>query len=186
MSTARPSSSDAYRLGYRWTIEGPIHTVFHFVSDARTFKDWFFVFKDVQPDDPTGTLQVGSHVRCLVKAALPYALDWDITVAEMDIPNFIQTDCRVTLGGRFPLNGYVRYRFQQNGPLVTVINEQELSAERPLPQLLRPLAQRLFAFNHDRAMGQAEAPLQRVVRAAVERGRSGLTSEPYRTGTPEG
>jgi hypothetical protein len=169
VSKARAAARDAYRLGYRWKIEGPIDTVFQFVSDARTFKDWFFVFKEVRPDDPTGPLQVGSHVRCLVKATLPYGLDWDITVAEMDAPRYIKTNCRVTLGGRFPLNGYVSYRFQQNGGVVTVINEQELAAEQPLPRLLRPLAQTLFSFNHDRAMGQAQEPLQRVVRAAVGR-----------------
>ena len=141
--------------------------MFHFVSDARTFKEWFFVFKDVRPDDPTGPLRVGSHAICRVKAALPYVLDWDITVAALDAPHLIETACRVTLGGRFPLNGYVRYRFQDSGSLVTVINEQELRAERPLPRLLHPLAQAVFAFNHDRAMARAQEPLQQIVRQAV-------------------
>jgi len=160
------SSGDPYRLGYRWTIEGPIDTVFHFVSDARTFTEWFFVFKDVRPDDPTGPLQVGSHARCRVKAALPYVLDWDITVAKLDAPHVIETDCRVTLAGRFPLTGYVRYRFEDSGALVTVINEQELQAERPLPGLLHPLAQTIFQFNHDWAMARAQGPLQQIVRRA--------------------
>ena len=43
--------ADTYRLGYRWSIEGPADTVFNYVADARTFHEWFFVFKKVVPDD---------------------------------------------------------------------------------------------------------------------------------------
>ena len=38
---------DVYRFGYRWVVRGPIETVFAIVGDARTFKDWFTVFKQV-------------------------------------------------------------------------------------------------------------------------------------------
>ena len=72
-------STDVYRLSHQWRIEGPIETVFHYVADARTFLDWFPVFKEVRPDDPYGELRVGSHVLCHVTALLPYVLDWDIT-----------------------------------------------------------------------------------------------------------
>ena len=156
----------SYHFGYRWTIDGPIETVFHFVSDARTFHEWFPVFKQVVSDDPVGPLRVGSHSRMKVKALLPYTLDWDVTISKLDPPRLLQTDCRLTLNGRFGMHGYVRYRLQQDGRLVTVINEQELIAERPLPRILHPIAQALFTLNHDWAMSRARAPLQRAVRRA--------------------
>ena len=156
--------SDAYRLGYRWEIEGPIDTVFHFVSDARTFHEWFGVFKRVESDDPDGPVRVGSHSRMKVRALLPYTLDWDVTVAKLEPPSLLQTACRVTLNGRFGMHGYVRYRLEERGGVVTVINEQELVADRPLPRLLHPLAQAIFDLNHDWAMGRARDPLQRAVR----------------------
>jgi hypothetical protein len=155
---------NAYRLGYHWEIEGPIETVFHLVSDARTFPGWFPVFKRVEPDDPIGPLRVGSHALLQVRALLPYRLDWDVTVVRLETPRLIETDCRLTLGGRFPMRGYVRYTLEQRGPLVSVTNEQEFAAERPLPAFLRPIAQAAFTLNHDWAMGQARAPLQRAVR----------------------
>jgi hypothetical protein len=158
---------DSYQLGYRWVVEGPIATVFRYVSDARTFHEWFRVFEKVESDDPVGALKVGSHARCLVKALLPYRLDWDITVSRYEPPHLVETDCQVTLGGRFPMRGYVRYRFEQNGRLVSVVNEQELSSERPLPRLLHPLAQAIFSLNHDWAMSRARAPLQAVVRRST-------------------
>ncbi len=161
------SRVDTYRLGYRWSIEGPIDTVFRYVSDARTFHEWFFVFKEVVPDDPTGELRVGAHSRCAVRALLPYALDWDVTVSGYEPPKLLETRVELALSGRFRMHGFVRYRFETDGPRVIVINEQELAAERPLPRLLHPLAQAIFSFNHDWAMRRAEAPLQAVVHRAA-------------------
>jgi hypothetical protein len=158
---------DSYQLGYRWTIEGPVETVFHYVSDARTFHEWFRVFKRVDADDPVGPLRVGSHSRMKVKALLPYTLDWEVTVSKLDPPRLMETDVRLSLNGRFGMRGYVRYRFVPAGRFVTVINEQELIADQPLPRILHPLAQAVFAFNPDWAMRAARAPLQRVVRRAT-------------------
>ena len=170
MTTAR--TTDAYQLRYSWEIEGPIDTVFHYVSDARTFLEWFTVFREVRPNDPTGSLRVGSHVRCRVKAFLPYTLDWDITVAVHEPPTFMRTDCRVSLSGRFGMHGYVQYRFEKRGPLVIVLNEQEMVADRPLPRLLHPLGQAIFSFNHDWAMGRARGPLQAIVTRAIAQTRA--------------
>ena len=161
------SRADTYTLGYRWTIEGPIDTVFRYVSDARTFHEWFGVFKKVVPDDPAGEVRVGSHTRCAVRALLPYALDWDITVARYEPPTLVETTVEVTLGGRFGMHGFVRYRFEPDGSRVVVVNEQELTGDRPLPRLLHPIAQAVFAFNHDWAMSRAAAPLQAAVRRAA-------------------
>jgi hypothetical protein len=100
-----------------------------------------------------------------VRAFLPYVLDWDITVSRYEPPRLLETAVKLSLNGRFGMQGYVRYRFEaEPGNMVRVINEQELAAERTLPPILHPLAQAAFAFNHDWAMRQAQAPLQAVVR----------------------
>jgi len=156
--------NDVYRFGYRWHIQGSIETVFHYVSDARTFLDWFPVFKDVIADEPTGPLHVGSHVTARVKAMLPYTLDWDITVSQYEPPNLIETAVKLSLNGRFGMHGFVRYRFERlPGNVVRVINEQEIAADKPLPGILHYPAQLAFAANHDWAMHQAVAPLQAIV-----------------------
>jgi Polyketide cyclase / dehydrase and lipid transport len=159
------SRQDTYRFGYCWRIQGTPETVFHYVSDARTFLDWFPVFKDVLADEPVGPLHVGSHCVARVKAVLPYVLDWDITVSRYEPPTFIETAVKLSLNGRFGMHGYVRYRFEpQPSNVVQVINEQELAAERPVPRVLHGLAQLAFAFNHDWAMRQGAQPLQMIVR----------------------
>jgi uncharacterized protein YndB with AHSA1/START domain len=159
-------SARSYRLSYRWLVEGPIETVFHYVGDSRTFRQWFPVFKEVRPDDPSAPVRVGSRTHCRVQAWLPYELDWDITVSRYEPCRLIETDCTVTLNGRFRLRGFVRYRFEQRGPLVSVVNEQELTPDRPLPGPLHGLAQGMFSFNHDWAMARGARGLQRVVRGA--------------------
>jgi uncharacterized protein YndB with AHSA1/START domain len=157
-------SARSYRLGYRWLVEGPIETVFHYVGDSRTFRQWFPVFKEVSQDEPQAPVRVGSHSRYRVQALLPYTLDWDVTVSRYEPYRLIETDCTVSLNGRFRLRGFVRYRFEQCGPLVRVTNEQELTPDRPLPGALHRLAQAVFSFNHDWAMARAAPGLQRVVR----------------------
>jgi hypothetical protein len=157
---------DVYRLGYRWTVVGPLETVFHYVTDARTFRDWFPVFKVVRADDQQGEVRVGSHVTARVKALLPYVLDWDITVARHEPPWFQETSVMLSLNGRFRMRGYVRYRFEQRpSSVVVVYNEQALAADQPLPRILHPFAQAVFSLNHAWAMSQALAPL-RVITAS--------------------
>jgi hypothetical protein len=159
------SGRDVYRFGYRWRIEGPIETVFHYASDARTFCEWFPVFKDVRADEPVGPVHVGSHCVARVKALLPYELDWDITVARYEPPELIETAVQLSLNGRFRMHGWVRYRCGYlPGQAVLVINEQELAAERALPRWAHGLAQSAFRLNHDWAMAQGEGPLQAIVR----------------------
>jgi hypothetical protein len=159
-------NTDLYRLSHEWRVEGPIETVFYYVTDARTFFDWFPVFKEVTADEAVGSVHVGSHATARVKALLPYLLDWDITVVRHEPPFFQETAVEVSLSGRFRLRGYIRYSFEQRpSNMVVVRNHQELAAERPLPRLVHPLAQAAFAFNHGYAMRGAQQPLQAIVRA---------------------
>lgn len=156
---------DVYQFGYRWRIAGPIDVVYDYVSDARTFLDWFPVFKEVHADEPVGPLHVGSHCVARVKALLPYVLDWDITVSRHEPPNLIETSVRLSLNGRFGMHGFVRYRFEPRpGNIVLVTNEQEIAADKPLPRRVHALAQFAFGVNHDWAMRQAQPSLQAVVR----------------------
>ena len=158
-------AGDVYYLGYRWLIEGPIDTVWYFVSHGRTYPEWFPVFRDAQSENQE--VRVGSRIRYHVKALVPYDLVWDVTVSRLEPPHLIQTDTALVLGGRFRLTGWVRFRLEQQGALVEVVNEQEMRAARPLPAPLHALAARVFAFNHDQAMAQGGRGLQHAVRAAL-------------------
>jgi uncharacterized protein YndB with AHSA1/START domain len=154
-----------YRLSHRWRIEGPIDTVYYYLTHGRTFPEWWPVFRDVETD--ADEVAVGSRSRFRVRALLPYRLDWECTIARLDTPFYLELDTRVTLGGWFRLAGPIRFHLTQQGPVVEVRNEQELRAANRLPAPLLALATRAFAFNHARAMATGERGLQRAVRAAA-------------------
>ncbi len=161
------ASDDVYRLGHSWVVRGPIDTVFRYVGDARTFLDWFTVFKEVHPDDPVGPIKVGSHSTMRVQALLPYSLDWDVTVVRHEPPRLQEIAVKVSLSGRFNLHGQIQFSFQeQPDGTVVVWNKQELVSDTKLPGFLHPLAQAVFSFNHRWAMEQAQRPLQAIVAGA--------------------
>ena len=174
------SRNASFRLSHRWQIDGPIETVFDLVSDARTFPDWLHVFKSVESDSPRGHVGIGSRARCKVRALLPYDLDWDITVTQYDRPNLVETDCRLTIAGRFHLRGYVRYRFLRTGELILVINEQELTPDHELPGWVHSIALAVFSFNHHWAMNRARGALQQAVWQTSRQVRSVVAASPGR------
>lgn len=157
-------AEDVYRMRHQWVVRGPVETVFRYVGDARTYLDWFTVFRSVSPDDPSGPVAVGSHSTMRVQALLPYALDWDVTVVRHEPPLLQEVAIKVTLGGRFGMHGKIRFSFSPRPDgTVIVTNAQEIAADRPLPAFLHPVAQAIFAFNHRWAMNQAARPLQAIV-----------------------
>ena len=157
-------ADNVYRMQHRWVVRGPIQTVFRYVADARTFTDWFTVFKEVRPDELTGPIRVGSHSTMQVKAQLPYVLDWDVTVARHEPPYLQETSVKLSLNGRFGMRGRIRFLLEERPDgRVFVHNTQELSADRPVPRVLKPLVEWMFRYNHRWAMRQAEAPLQAIV-----------------------
>ena len=168
MSNSQPSASpaDVYRLSHRWVVDGPIDTVFYYLTHARTFPEWWPVFQEVETD--SDEVAVGAHSRFRVRSVLPYRLAWECTVTGLEPPRFLQLETVVALGGWFRLTGPIRFRLAQQGARVEVLNEQELRAARSLPGPLRALAARAFAYNHARAMAVGERGLQRAVQAAAD------------------
>jgi uncharacterized protein YndB with AHSA1/START domain len=160
---------DQYRLGHRWLIEGPIDTVFHFVTDGNTVTEWWAQFRwaEMVPR----TVQVGSRLRARVRSFLPYELFWEAVICSLEPPHLVEYETRLSLSRRFKLSGWIRYTLRERDGLVEVINEQLMSAERRLPWFLRAMAQLLFSWNHRYAMERGGRGLQTIVRRTVSRSR---------------
>jgi hypothetical protein len=69
---------DVYRLSHRWLVDGPIDTVYYYLTHARTFPEWWPVFQEVQTD--SAEVAVGAHSRFRVRSVLPYRLAWECIV----------------------------------------------------------------------------------------------------------
>jgi hypothetical protein len=160
-----PRSRPDYRVGHRWRIEGPIDLVFHYLSQTRTYPEWWPAILAAHTDDTE--VKVGARVRVRVKSALPYSLDWDCTVTRVEPPHVMDIATDLVLGGRFRLDGMTYLRLREDGAYVEVVQEEEFWARQRLPAPLRAVAGRLFAYNHAVAAAPGERGLQRVVRAAL-------------------
>jgi hypothetical protein len=154
---------DVYHLQYVWNIEGPIDVVFYYIGHATTFPQWWTpVFLAGTSEDKEPYIGAKAYVK--VKSILPYVLDWDLVVTRLEPPRLIELDSHVTLSKRFELTGSILYCLEEHGPIVRVISEQYMRPKKPIPKLFRPIARRLFKFNHRWAMRHGERGLQKVVR----------------------
>jgi hypothetical protein len=158
-------AGDTYRLGHRWLIKGPMDVVFDVISDVRKQPTWWSVIKSVQSD--ATEFGVGAHARLLIRGQLPYTITWDVTVAEIDRPRFLETDTTLSLNGRFPMRGPVRYTLTEVPDGVEVVNEVIISSARRLPRALYALTQRAFTYNHAWSAKRGGPGLQRAVDAII-------------------
>lgn len=161
-------------MGHTWRVRGDVNRVFALVADPRTFPQWLRAVKHVETIDSQGRraraarLAVGESCRMWVRSLLPYSLSWQITLAAIVPGRSIDTDCQVTLGGRFCLRGRVSYRFEQVGDDVVVTNEQELLPQWRIPRWLAPLAKFAFRLNHRWAMSRARRKLEQLATPCLD------------------
>lgn len=165
----RASARNVYRVGHHWRIEGSIAAVYHHLTQAKAYPEWWPAIPAVDvlrgADEPV----VGDSVRMHVKSFLPYHVDWVMTTTRLDPPSFIDTDSQVVLGGRLRLSGTTTVRLRQDGPYVDVVQEEILTADGwRLPGPLRALANRLFSINHAYSAAGGERGLQRLIREAAQ------------------
>lgn len=159
---------DRYRLGYEWRVAGSIEDAFYFISHIRTWPDWWpEIIVAVQSEAIGDTVAVGQSARMQAKSFLPYHLDWLTTVRRLEPPCLIEVDSSVRLSGGFGLQGIICFELRQAGDEVIITNSQEMDAARPLPWPLKPLAARLFQFNHGFAMARGQVGLQAAMRQAI-------------------
>jgi uncharacterized membrane protein len=150
-----------FNLSYEWQVNGPIEAVYYFLSHLATYPEWWPVFRSVEV--PPGEPNIGVASKADVKAILPYYLDWTITPRILEPPRLVVVVTHLVISGGLAVDGYVRFELEQGGESVIVHNIQEERLGRPLPRIVRPIAERVFRFNHDWAMAQGLPGLQRVV-----------------------
>jgi hypothetical protein len=137
-----------YHFVTHWKIRGPIRAVYDILKDGEGYSRWWkpaYVRTDV-----VGTRKV----RALVRARLPYTLDFTTELVREDPPREIEIRATGELAGRG------LWRLAQEDGLVAVTFHWDVSAEKPLVKLLSPILKPLFKWNHDWVMRTGEKGLQ--------------------------
>jgi hypothetical protein len=141
-------SSSEYHFVSHWRIRGPVRLVYDILKDGENYCQWW------RPayvrTDAFGT----KKVRALVRARLPYTLDFTTELVREDPPHEIEIRASGELAGRG------LWRLNENSGDVAVTFYWDVHAEKPWVKLLSPVLKPLFRWNHDWVMKTGEGRLQ--------------------------
>jgi hypothetical protein len=143
-----------YHFVTKWRVAATCGEVADIIGDAgRLTRWWPSVYLNVEEIEPPGADGVGRRLRLLTKGWLPYTLRWD----------FVVTESRYPYGFSIAANGDVvgrgEWTFVQDGPMVDIVYDWRIRAEKPLLKVFSPLLKPVFAANHRWAMSQGETSL---------------------------
>jgi hypothetical protein len=145
-----------YHFITHWRIAGKIDCIYDLIANPVDYPRWwkpvYLEAKELACGDDRG---VGRRFHFHTKGFLPYTLRWESCTIEASRPH--RLDIRAT--GDF--NGRGIWILRQNGPLVDVDFDWELTAEKPLIRRLSFLLKPLFSANHRWAMSKGEQGLIR-------------------------
>ncbi|MGE3176406.1 MAG: SRPBCC family protein [Vicinamibacterales bacterium] len=149
------AAANDFRFVTRWRVQGSCGEVADVIADALALPRWwpsvYLAVEELAPPDEHGT---GQRLRLRTKGWLPYTLDWELTVVESHYPNRIAIDATGDVVGRGV------WTFVQDGPVVNVIYDWAIRAEKPILRTLSWLLKPLFEANHRWAMAQGEQSLE--------------------------
>ena len=147
--------SNQYEFLTRWRVEGTCGEVADILGDPLELPRWwpsvYLHVAELRPADANG---LGRRVRLHTKGWLPYTLTWEFEIVESRYPH----GSTLVASGDFDGRGV--WTFEQTGPVVDIIYDWRLRAEKPLLRRLSFLLKPLFASNHRWAMAQGEHSLR--------------------------
>jgi hypothetical protein len=90
--------------------------------------------------------RVGSRYRIEWRSRIPYSIEFDFTVEQVDEP--------ALMAGRADgdLNGYGRWRLFEDGGVTAVLYEWNVATTKRWMNAIAPLARPVFDWNHGRVM----------------------------------
>ena len=142
-----------------WDVQAPIEAVFHALSDARTYPQWWKpVYIGVDAAD--GPVAVGSTATQHFKGRLPYHLRKSAVVTRYEPPHLIESKVTGDLAGTG-----IWTLTQAGGGDVHVKFDWRVAADRPLIRTLTPILRPIFRWNHNWAIARAKEGLEPFARA---------------------
>ncbi len=147
--------TNAYHFITRWRIAGTCGEVADVLGDPLALPRWwpsvYLHVAELQAADAHG---LGRRVELLTKGWLPYTIRWQFEVVDSRYPYGFTIDASGDFDGRGV------WTFTQDGPIVDVLYDWRITAEKPLVRRLSFLLKPLFEANHKWAMARGEESLR--------------------------
>lgn len=144
-------SASEYHFITHWKVRGPIRLVYDILKDGEHYDRWW------KPAYVKTSVAGARQVRALVRAKLPYTLDFTTELVREDPPREIEIRALGELAGRG------LWKLEEKGDEVSVTFYWDVSAEKPLVKLLSPVLKPLFKWNHDWVMRTGEGQLRKEI-----------------------
>ncbi len=147
-------AANDYHFITHWLVEGSIQEVVEILADATDLPRWWpSVYLDVQELAPGDEQGIGKVISLYTRGWLPYTLRWQFRVAEVGSEGF-----SIESSGDFDGRGV--WTFAQRGPVVDIVYDWRIRADKLLLRRLSGLMKPIFAANHRWAMVQGETSLK--------------------------
>lgn len=141
-----------------WNIGAPVDSVYSAIEDADLWPSWWCGVLSSTELRPGNNEGIGSIRRTIWKSALPYKLEFDSEVVRVERNKLIE----VRAFGH--LDGLGIWQFEADGGDKTHARyDWRVKATKPWMNLLSPIAQPLFRWNHDVIMRWGEDGLNRYL-----------------------
>jgi uncharacterized protein YndB with AHSA1/START domain len=145
----------AYRFVDRWTVPASIDRVYEAIGDPLGYERWWTDF-DIRSTGDEGPPRPGKRNELLVKAYLPYTVNFGLEVVECEPPRRILS----TLSKDFDGSGEWTLRETDGGTEATL--DWRPSVNHALIRYLTPR----FRSNHNWAMTRGERRLREYLASA--------------------
>lgn len=167
------TSTNDYHFVSNWRVEATCGEVADVLGDPLGLTRWWpSVYLDVRELRPADARGLGRRVRLHTKGWLPYTLAWEFEVVESRYPHGFT----ITANGDFDGRGV--WTFTQDGPIVDIVYDWRIRAEKPLLRNLSFVFRPIFEANHRWAMARGEESLK------LELARRRATSDAVRAQVP--
>ena len=144
-----------YRFLTAWLLDAERRAVWWTLRDAERWPEWWRGVERVTVLDPDARYRIAWRSR------IPYELEFEFTVRELEEPRSMTGDATGAL------TGTGRWRlFEQDG-VTAVTYEWNVRTAQPWMNRLAPLARPAFRWNHDAIMRQGAEGLQRLLGAPL-------------------
>jgi uncharacterized protein YndB with AHSA1/START domain len=148
----------AYRFLDRWVVRAPIDHVYDTIGDVLGYERWWtdFVLRASGDEGPPAP---GKRNELLVKAYLPYKVDFGLEVVEAERPRRILS----RLSNDFDGSGEWTLQQTADGTVGTL--DWRPSVNHPLIRYLTTALRPLFRSNHNWAMRRGERQIREFLHA---------------------
>ncbi len=142
-------SSNEYIFQSRWRVESTCEEVFRLIDEVPAFARWWpSVWLKVETLATADEQGVGATYRLTTKGWLPYLIHWVSRTTEKQFPHQIALEATGDFQGRGV------WFFTADGPMVDMVYDWRIRADKPLLRRFSFLLKPLFAFNHNWAMSK--------------------------------